>query len=128
MDSSTSSSEAALFAEGNTLVSATRVVIGATTYPLANVSSVALRASAPRGRYFVALLVGIAALIALSTQAWIVCAILTVALITLVATARSQYSLVIGTSGGDRTALRGGKLADVRRVESAINTAIISRG
>lgn len=120
--------EQQLFNDNDALVSTTRVIIGGTTYPLVNVSSVSLRASSVAFKYVLAVFFAIGALGSLASQSWggaVFCILVALAAWFLI---QVQYRLILGTSGGEKTALKSKDRDYMTRLKDAIDTAVVSRG
>ena len=120
--------EQQLFNDNDALVSTTRVIIGGTTYPLVNVSSVSLRASSVAFKYVLVVFFAIGAFSSLVSKSWggaVFCIVIALMIWFLV---QVKYRLILGTSGGEKTALKSKDRDYMTRLKDAIDTAVVSRG
>jgi hypothetical protein len=117
------------------LVANTRVVLGSATYPLANITSVSLE-KIPRTLTtgIVILLVGALLVLCSFTgkevQVWSLVVGGLVAVLGGFALygAKDQYSVSISTAAGQQRALQSANEESIKKVVTAINEAIVSRG
>ncbi len=120
--------EQQLFNDNDALVSTTRVIIGGTTYPLVNVSSVSLRASSVAFKYVLVVFFAIGAFSSLVSKSWggaVLCIGIALMIWFIV---KVKYRLILGTSGGEKTALKSSNRDYMTRLKDAIDTAVVSRG
>lgn len=117
--------ENALLSEGGVLITATRAVFGSTSYVVRNLTSV--RSSSKKDPATAAL---IALVIGFSVLA--VNPIFGVPILAIGAYAmwkrKTTYEVVLATAGGDSVAFKSGDEAQVRRIISALNSAISGQG
>ncbi len=121
-----SSDEQRLFQDGNASVSTSRVILNGTTYPLSNVSSVRLLFK-PKNLAPVGITGFLAALFALS-KVWLLAIIFVVIAIIVWRRTKVKYTLLLGTAGGEKSALVSSDSIYMRTLEDKINTAIVRRG
>lgn len=122
------SAEQTLYGDPAVLVSTTRLIVNGVTYPLANVSSVRFIVEPPnRTPVIVLILVGLLFLIG-GLNTLIVTVILVGIGILVGFLQKSRYVLLIGSAGGEKSALSGHDQAYMANVVEHINRAIIERG
>ena len=125
---------------GDVLVTNARVVIGSTTYALANVTSVSSIVIPPdrsqaEGRVGCAAVMGLA-LCAIVASSGLVALAVVLLLVILVAAfvagrrikANPTYVIRLGSSSGESEALRSDDKDRIAKIVDAVNAAIISRG
>ena len=126
--------EEVLFSGGNVHVTATRVIIGPTTYALRNITSVSARNVPPQGHGLALSLVTIGGFIGLllaSSREWRLAGLFfTVAAagIFMLCTGRRQFSVRFGTASGESDVLVSTDQHFIYAVVDATNRAIVLRG
>jgi len=120
--------EQTLYSDTGVLVSTTRLIVNGVTYPLANVSSVRLMTQPPNRTFAVILI--IVGLIAFAFgQSGIVFGLLCLGLgVLLCFVQKSTYVMLIGSAGGEKSALSSTNASYMTSVVEHINRAIIERG
>lgn len=128
------SSEVVYYSEGNVQISNARVVLGRTTYAMANITSVAI-AEQPANKTpgIVLLVVGaLIALCSLSSRSAIMGMVFGLALlgvgVVLLVNAKPQYVVRLGSSSGETNGLVSPNRDYILTVVKAINEAIVKRG
>lgn len=128
------SSEVVYYTQGNVQISNARVVLGGTTYAMANITSVAM-AEQPASKLpgIIAAVVG--ALIALcsigarSGIGGLIFGLLIVGVgAYMLINAKPQYIVRLGSASGETNGLSSPDRAYIQQVVSAINQAIVKRG
>jgi len=118
--------ERTLFSDSNALVSTTRIILNGTTYPLSNVSSVRLLTKKANHLFTVfAFLVGV---VALAAQSWVFGLVCLAIGFALAYGLKAQHTLLIGTAGGEHSALMSRDRIYIQGLVTAINEAVIARG
>ena len=114
-------------------VSSTRVVIGNTTYALANITSVSTDKTPPsRGMALMLVLIGIFVLMVSAPMESIFAAIVGALIcgigVWLTISAKPTFHVALGTAAGEKHALASKDQRMVEHIVESINTAIIERG
>ncbi len=120
--------EGTLYSDTAVLVSTTRLIVNGVTYPLANVSSVRLICQPPnRAAAVILIIVGVIALAFGSSG--IVFGLLCIGLGVMISVVqKSTYVMLIGSAGGEKSALSSTDQSYMSTVVAHINQAIIDRG
>lgn len=127
-------SEVVYYAEGAVHVSNARVVLGSTTYAMANITSVALAEQPASKKPGIALavvgvLIGLCSLGSQSAILGVVFGLVLLGVgIALLVNAKPQYVVRLGSSSGETNGLTSPNRDYIVKVVSAINEAIVKRG
>lgn len=125
--------EQTLFQDPNVFVSTTRLIVNGTTYPLSNVSSVRLLRRSPNytGAFILTLLgvvFGLAAFGGGGFGAGSIGLVMLAGGIGMFRGLKSTYTMLIGSSGGEKSALASKNGPYMEGVVGYINQAIVARG
>ena len=126
--------ETKFYDEGGVLITNARAVLGGTTYPLANITSVGIGVQSPSGApAFVLIILGLLFFLFTGVSIQNVAGLIVMALgvgigIMILRSNRDSYYVKLGTAGGEQRALSGRDKATVEKIVAALNEAIISRG
>lgn len=114
-----------IFADANVHVSSSRVILNNTTYAMSNITSVrALKKSPDRKVAILLIVVGVV----LWFPSHILGLILLALGVLLLLVLKTNYTVLIGTSSGERNALSSKDGGYITKIVDAINQAIIARG
>ena len=123
-----SATEQQIFTDQNVLISTTRLIVNGVTYPLSNVSSVRLLRKRPNYLFPVLLVIGGVFLLVGGKDTIVWALVLLAVGIALFFLLKSTYTMLIGSAGGEKSALTSKNSAYMENVVEHINNAIISRG
>jgi hypothetical protein len=115
-----------LLDDPNVHVSTTRAIINGTTYAMANITSV--RALEKRPSYVGPGICGILGALFVLGHVWFFGAVLLAGAVLWGYNLKAEYTVLVGTAGGEHAALVSRELQYVQRIVQAINDAIIARG
>jgi len=116
----------ALLDDPNVHVSTTRAIINGTTYAMANITSV--RALERKPSYVGPVICGILGATFLLAHVWLLGILLLGGAVLWGYNLKAEYTVLVGTAGGEHAALVSRDLTYVQRILQAINDAIIARG
>lgn len=131
--------ETTYYDEGGVKITSARAVLGGTTYPLSNISSVGIAQQSPNILvplfvFGLGVLSGILGLLGLVTNVWVgisgfVFAAIFMALAVLIfVVMRPRYFVRIASTGGERDALSSPDRPQVEKIVASLNEAIVRRG
>lgn len=121
----TTTTEHVIFQDQHVFISTTRLIVHGATYPLANVSSVRLSKRSPNPLpAILVLLLGLALLPGVPIIAILVLVVAGILCFTL----KSSYVMLVGSAGGEKSALVSKDHGYMVGLVEHINAAIVARG
>jgi hypothetical protein len=127
--------ETTYYNENGVLITNTRAVLGGTTYPLVNISSVGVGRQVPSGTTVLVLVILaiVGLMCGLSVADYRIAGLVGAVVFGLLAVLayrnqKPSYFVSIGSAGGEQRALFGRSKAEVEKIVAALNLAIVARG